>query len=378
LNARIALITSGDVTNIRAWSGTNYKIWKSLSSFADVFPLGPVDVKLARILGIPRKISARAAGKKHLLSQSIMVSRYFARVFRDKLEKNTYDLIFAPAASSEIAFLETRIPILYLSDTTFGLMIDYYEGFSNLTVKSIREANLLEARALEKAEKVILPTKWAANSAERDYNISRDKIAVIPFGANIDEAPDRNIAISRQITSPLRLLFLGVSWSRKGGVTAYRTAMELNRRGIDTVLTVCGCTPPSEYINGKVRCIPFLDKSKDKDVKVFNNLLLDSHFLILPTRAECSAIVFSEAAAFGLPVIATRTGGVPDVVEHSKTGVLIDLSDDVDGFADAISSTVLDERLYKNMVVAARDKYERELNWNRWTERVKQLVEEIL
>ena len=41
-----------------------------------------------------------------------------------------------------------------------------------------------------------------------------------------------------------------------------------------------------------------------------------SHRLLLPTRAECYGIVFCEANAYGLPVFATRVGGIPTIVKE--------------------------------------------------------------
>lgn len=87
---------------------------------------------------------------------------------------------------------------------------------------------------------------------------------------------------------------------------------------------------------------------------------------------------FCEAAAFGLPVIATKTGGIPEVVDDKKTGMLIDSADDFDGFADAIASIANDSERYNNMVMAARAKFDQSLNWRVWTQRVKLLVQETI
>ncbi|WP_137463714.1 glycosyltransferase, partial [Escherichia coli] len=45
--------------------------------------------------------------------------------------------------------------------------------------------------------------------------------------------------------------------------------------------------------------------------------------LLLPTIADCYGMVFCEAAAFGLPVVATDTGGVSSIVINERTGILI-------------------------------------------------------
>ena len=77
-------------------------------------------------------------------------------------------------------------------------------------------------------------------------------------------------------------------------------------------------------------------------------------------------------------MIATKTGGIPEVVDDKKTGMLIDSADDSDGFADAIASIANDSERYNNMVMAARAKFDQSLNWRVWTQRVKLLVQETI
>jgi starch synthase len=49
----------------------------------------------------------------------------------------------------------------------------------------------------------------------------------------------------------------------------------------------------------------------------------------------------TEALSCGLPVVASRVGGIPDVVEHEKTGLLVEAGD-VDGLAEALVSLLGD------------------------------------
>jgi phosphatidylinositol alpha-1,6-mannosyltransferase len=57
----------------------------------------------------------------------------------------------------------------------------------------------------------------------------------------------------------------------------------------------------------------------------------------LPQRdgVEGFGIVFLEAGAVGLPVVGTWTGGIPEAVEHGRTGLLVP-QDDVEGLAQAL------------------------------------------
>jgi glycosyltransferase involved in cell wall biosynthesis len=63
--------------------------------------------------------------------------------------------------------------------------------------------------------------------------------------------------------------------------------------------------------------------------------------LVLPSRAENQPMCILEAMARAIPVVATRVGGVPDLVEHGHTGWLVDPEDE-EGLADAIDRLLAD------------------------------------
>jgi glycosyltransferase involved in cell wall biosynthesis len=60
-----------------------------------------------------------------------------------------------------------------------------------------------------------------------------------------------------------------------------------------------------------------------------------------------------EALSCGLPVVATRVGGIPDIVVHEKTGLLIDKGD-IEGLAAALICLLRDPDRIKHMGLAAR------------------------
>ena len=86
-----------------------------------------------------------------------------------------------------------------------------------------------------------------------------------------------------------------------------------------------------------------------------------SHVFVLHSQEESQGIVFAEAMATGLPVVATRVGGVPDVVEDGKSGLLVDFSD-VDSFAGAILELLRDNQYWENMSIRARE-LSRQYDW---------------
>src|SRR6202022_1699308 len=93
--------------------------------------------------------------------------------------------------------------------------------------------------------------------------------------------------------------------------------------GLPTELTIVGCdAPKSEELPSNVKALGFLSKSRSEGRSMIRSLLAQSHFLIAPSRAECSAIALAEANAFGVPCLATSVGGTSTVVRNGRNGHL--------------------------------------------------------
>lgn len=72
---------------------------------------------------------------------------------------------------------------------------------------------------------------------------------------------------------------------------------------------------------------------------------------VMPSRAEASAVVALEAMSLGKPVVATRVGGIPEVVIDGETGLLVD-PDEPHELANAIRRLLLDPALARRMGAA--------------------------
>jgi glycosyltransferase involved in cell wall biosynthesis len=245
-------------------------------------------------------------------------------------------------------------------------MRGYYESFSHFPESVARDLDEIESRALSKSRLLVYSSSWAAESAIADYGTPCDKVRVISFGANLDEVPPLKIATQKQRKGPCRLLFLGRDWVRKGGDIAFDCMVSLIKSGVDAELTICGCTPPPGVQHEKMVVLGLLDKMKRRQRRHLHRLLLRSHFLVLPTQADCTPIVCCEANAFGLPVISTHTGGIPSIIENGLNGLMLPLGARGEDFARAIAEIFCDEDRYRAMVLTSRHAYEQRLNWSTW------------
>jgi glycosyltransferase involved in cell wall biosynthesis len=300
-----------------------------------------------------------------------------------RIREANCDFIFAPIASKEIASLNTSVPIIYLSDSTAKLFCQehfytHVQGKqSKLKRSTLEEIELFEAIALAKAEHVIYPSQWAAQSAIEDYGIAPSKVSTIPFGANLEHPPTAAEVLQNRQTNPLvpcRLLFVGMNWQRKGGDIAYQTLLELLRRNINAELAIVGTVPPPHIRHEKLTVIPHLDKNSPQQRQHLNQLLQQSHFLLLPSRAECYGIALCEASAFGLPVLTTAVGGISTVVRNGRNGYKLPLAASSSDYADLLVQILANPAHYQQLTLLSRTEYDQRLNWNCWAEGVYDLL----
>jgi glycosyltransferase involved in cell wall biosynthesis len=98
---------------------------------------------------------------------------------------------------------------------------------------------------------------------------------------------------------------------------------------------------------------------------------------VLPSRMENFPLVLLEATASGLPVVATGVGGVPELVVHGETGVLVP-PNDPQALAEAINSLLDDPQRMKRMGARGRGRVREHFTWDKVAERMVGYFREIL
>jgi glycosyltransferase involved in cell wall biosynthesis len=378
---RIAILTASTLQDRKrsSWGGTVDQIARTLQLHCGtVDHIGSIYPK-RRVLGkIIHKTSRLLLKKNYLYNHTFSLARKYAKVAERRLAVQSYDVIIAPSGGTEIAFLETEIPIILVEDANFALLQDYYTEYSNLLKRSAFETNTLEELAIKRASLVIHPSEWAVRSTIEHYHTDHKKVHAVPFGANLESPPSREVVNAKRRTDHCRLLFLGVNWQRKGGEIAFEALLKLEELGVQAELIVVGCTPPKEFTHERLTVIPYLNKQDEKQRQQLGDLFKTSDFLFLPTRSECYGMVFCEASAYGLPVISTNTGGVSGAVQEGENGFLLPPLAGGSEYAELIARVYKDEEGYAELVKTSRGAFEARLNWDSWGLAVKKLMYEML
>jgi glycosyltransferase involved in cell wall biosynthesis len=193
-------------------------------------------------------------------------------------------------------------------------------------------------------------------------------VELIPFGATVP-IPDRIPASS---PSPaLRLLFVGRLVERKGVRYLLDAVSRVRDRGEDVVLEVVGQGPIRAELEayagalGMGEAVTFHGFVPDAELV---RRYVECDVLVLPAVVDTKGdveglgVVIIEALAYGRAVIASDAGGITDIVEHDRTGLLVPPGDP-NALAEAIGALARDRDRAARLGRAGRAHVQERFSW---------------
>jgi glycosyltransferase involved in cell wall biosynthesis len=174
---------------------------------------------------------------------------------------------------------------------------------------------------------LIANSKLACQRALRK-GIDLENIDVVPNVVNTNGASPK---VNGNRNGPVRILFSGRLTEQKRPDRFLRVLHRIveRRPGLEFIARIAGDGPWRPRLEQLAHDLGLIPKSVEflgelEDVKPF---YYDSDFLLLTSDWEGTPNVLLEAMACGLPVVATRVGGVPEIV-HADSGLLVESSDE--------------------------------------------------
>lgn len=361
---RAALIADGNPRDVATWSGIPFHMLKVIERHFDmVLVVEQPWAAWYRPIGRGLKALTR---RRFQYTASQALTRAAAAGTIARLRAARPDVVLAVSVSPLAHALVDEFRVVNIADATVRGMVGYYESFTRSTGAGAAGADAIETRLIRGALLSLYPSSWARDSAIADYGAAPDRALEIAWGPNI-AATD---AVVRTLPAgPVRLLFVGAEWQRKGGPLAVATAAALVAQGIDCRLDIVGNTAAvmgDAPVPANVSFHGFLGKADPVQSATLDGLFRDATFFLLPTSAECFGVVFAEAALQGLPSISIATGGVTSAVRDAITGTLLPLDATPADFAAAIAAVVTTPGRYEAMSRAALDDARTRLNWDVW------------
>ncbi len=241
----------------------------------------------------------------------------------------------------------------------------------------------IESICIKRADRIIAVSQNTKDSIIQMYSVPESKITAIHHGVHTDDyifSEEEKKKARNEIgcNSDLIILFVGRLEARKG-VDILIEAFSRIPKDINTRLMIAGAGDPSPYkkmatalqIADRVRFLGYVDETMLKPLYAACDLF------VLPSRLEGLGMVLMEAMAAGKPVVATRAGGIPEIVTHGQNGFLVE-PDNPDKLAQAITNLLQDSS--RRMLMGQKNalQMKERYSWRRTAHQVEQVYQSIL
>jgi len=223
--------------------------------------------------------------------------------------------------------------------------------------------------------------RWACRRADRVVAISSETareirelvdvpVDVIPYTTPF---PGRGDAAPRALASgdgrALTILFVGRLIALKGLAYLIEAAARLRDR-VPARIVAVGIGPERERLEALARerhiAVDFRNKVPDAELHV---AFLTSDVLVLPSiidargDTEGLGVALLDAMSYCIPVIASRVGGIPDIIEDGVSGLLVAPADPA-ALADAIERVATDPAFARRLAEAGRERLRTRFSWD--------------
>jgi glycosyltransferase involved in cell wall biosynthesis len=377
---KVVYATDVDSRNIHSWSGLGVYYRKMLEQAGcDVTTVDHLIPPYPLLHTFKEQLLRRIGHQVYSPRFSLSVSKHYAKQIHDSVSSGS--IVLSPN-TIVLAHLKKQLTKVLYADATFDILLNFYPKFSELTADCLVKGREIDRLAVANADLLIYTSQWAADSAVTHYGANPDKVAIVPFGANLDQLPSyaevKSCIARRAQNRHVNLLFLGVDWARKGGDYAVEVTNQLNKSGFEATLHVVGADHlPGDIDKRFIVNHGYISKATPKGQQKISALLSSSHFLLLPTLADCTPVACSEANAFGVPCITSDVGGLKSIVTDNINGHTFKHQNFVENASNYLINLLNSEVAYKELCCATYNKYATELNWGSVGQRIVKLINSI-
>ena len=230
---------------------------------------------------------------------------------------------------------------------------------------------------LKKVDRIIAVSQGVRDDIVR-YGIPPEKFTVIHNGVDLSKmgwhAPQKRD--ERRGKKERQILYMGRLVKQKGLDTLIR-AMKIVRKSGDVRLVIAGEGAQMEPLEklaaslGLSDSIEFPGFVEDEKVR---EIYAESDLFVLPSVSEPFGMVLVEAMAGGLPCIGTDVGGIPEIIEHGRNGLIVPPGS-VEALASGITELLRDDEKRERMAAEAL-KTARMFDWDIIAEKTERFYNE--
>jgi glycosyltransferase involved in cell wall biosynthesis len=276
-------------------------------------------------------------------------------------------LMFRKLSKPIITTVHTTIKLQRLGTMISNRKLHEWERSEKLTYLTYPALRLAEEMYFRRKRLYITSSYWMKNWLENNFHVN--KVKVIPNSVDIDNTK-HYATISNLIPEGLRnkqiVLYVGRLLAMKGVDTFIEAIPEiLNRieKG-ELLFMFAGPGDRARYIR-KVKqmkiesCCLFAGPLPREDII---HLMSIAEVVVVPSFIENTPYVVLESMACGVPVIATKVGGIPEIIEDKYNGLLIEPGSST-ALANAVARLLGDRQLRNLLGKRARRTIEKKFSW---------------
>ncbi len=290
----------------------------------------------------------------------------FRKVLAELIQKDAFDIVHGNAEESLFAPALCRragIPFCYTSHANYLPTVGLFQGMLR-PIRFLKSVNAFLERA-------------TALQANQIFTFSHFSKGLVTNALGPDS--DRRIRIispgidSKWLTPPppgirkQQFLFWGRMAEQKGVASllhAFKRVLE-NKREASLILVGEGeCKATYEKLAKTLGVQDRVQFAGWKDVDTIRQLASESAAGVFPSTVESFGLAVAEALATEIPVVATRVGALPEIIEECKTGFLVD-SGDVEGLAKHMTALLNDPNQHRKMAARGRLKILENCSWEK-------------
>jgi len=263
----------------------------------------------------------------------------------------------------------TIVPSFFIDSPVKVLTVDNFPGldwfYDNYIVDAVArfESLTLGQEALTRFDGIIFLSKMSMRTALK-LKPSLKRTVWIPHGVYTERLkPDEEAGERTRNSLGLHRIvvgFVGRLVPVKGISYLAAAIKKLDNEGFSADFLIVGDGPERKRLenlqlsNSRVSLVGYRAHPAE--------FIQAADYLVLPSLGEGCPNAVLEALACGKPVIASKVGGVPDLIEHEKTGWLVNPRD-VEGLAEGIKALASDAKRLRLMGKEARKFAETALDW---------------
>lgn len=368
----ILFVYQADANDKSVQSGRPASVYNILEENGNYVQKLILDDTLSRFLCVLHRILLLLRLVRSNAARSDLLAQYYCLKIRRALAQRQFDAVFSP---STIPFQRKfRRPsrnepaTIACVDTLLPGFKQYY-GYCAFTY----HADLgRESNSLANIDFLFLPSAWAEKQAN-ELNF-KGKIFVAPFGANnqsqLAKSEVERVIEDRISRFPkIEILTIMSDWHRKNGELLLQLCNSLASEFSSICLTVIGEAKglnPSVVPNRSsvhLNLVGKLSPTSPRDRLAMSALFKDATFFAMPSRGEAFGMALCEAASYALPTIASKNGGIAEIVIDSKNGINISSASELTLVRGYIINCVRNPGYYKEQSLASFDEYQTRLNW---------------